>query len=86
MEVSNEFGDDVNFVGIPGLSDVNAMERFVAETGTEGVLHIPDPDGVLWDRFDVKQHRTYVMINDDGTVEVTDYGSLREDVVDLIAS
>ncbi len=84
MEVSNEFGDDVTFVGIPGLSDVDAMARFVEETGTDGFVHLPDPDGELWRRFDVREHRTYILVNDDGTLEAAGYGDLRGDVIDLI--
>ncbi len=84
MEVSQEFGDRVTFVGIPGLSNVDSMKSFVADTGTDGIVHLPDPEGDLWERFDVRAHRTYILVNDDGTLVTAEYGDLRGDVVDLI--
>lgn len=86
MEVQQEFGDQVQFIGVPSLSsDVGSMESFVSETGATGLDHIPDVDGVVWNQFGVNRQRTYVVINNDGTWEVTGYGSLRDDVIDLIA-
>ncbi len=61
------------------------MESFISDTGTSSVPHIPDLEGVLWDRFGVTEHRTYVLINDDGTRRTTGYGSLAAHVEDLIA-
>ena len=61
------------------------MERFVSQTNATAFDHIPDEDGVLWQRFGVSQQRTYILINDDGTWERTGYDSLRDDVLDLIA-
>ena len=86
MEVQKQYGDEVRFVGIPSLAGVSAMEEFVADTKVDAFPQIPDVDGVLWDRFGVSEHRTYVLINDDGTVRIADYGQLRADVEKLIAS
>lgn len=85
MEVQEEFGDQVRFIGVPSLSsDLGAMDAFVAETGTDGFAQVPDVDGVIWNQFGVSEQRTYVYINDDGTWETSGYGSLRDDVIDLI--
>ena len=84
MEAQQTYGDEVRFVGVPSLSNDEAIAKFVAERGVSGFEHIPDVDGVLWDRFDVSEHRTYILINDDGSVEKTGYGSLDEDVQSLI--
>ena len=86
MEVQQTYGDQVRFVGVPGLADVPAMERFVAETGVGGFPHLPDTDGDLWDRFGVLEHRTYVYIDDDGSVRTGSYGDLADGVERLIAS
>ncbi|MEM7092406.1 MAG: hypothetical protein AAF567_05355 [Actinomycetota bacterium] len=75
----------MHIVGVPGLADVDEMLEFVADTGVDGVTHIPDPEGVLWDRFGVTRQRTYVFVNDDGTTETLGYGSLQADVEDLLA-
>ncbi len=84
MEVEAQYGDQVRFIGIPGLSDVPDMEQFVASTRTDAFPHIPDPDSIIWDRFGVTKQRTYVYVNDDGTWQTSGYGSLEADVVDLI--
>ncbi len=84
MEVQQQYGDQVRFVGVPGLADEAAMERFVAETGVDGFPHMPD-DGTLWERFGVLEHRTYVYIDDDGTARLGEYGGLADGVEELIA-
>ena len=61
------------------------MRGFVSDRGVDGFEHIPDPEGEIWRRFGVFRQRTYVLINDDGTKRTTGYGSLEEDVLDLIS-
>ena len=85
MEVSETYGDQVRIIGVPGLAETEDMVRFVDATGSDVIDHIPDPDGVIWGRFGVTEQRTYVLINDDGTTRTTGYGSLGDDVADLIA-
>ena len=87
MEVQQRYGDRVRFVGMPGLSDPDAMRRFVSETGTGTFPHLPD-DGALWDRFGVREQRTYVFIDGDGDGSVwsTGYGNLPEQVERLAAT
>lgn len=67
------------------MSNVDSMETFVSQTGVDVIEHIPDPDGVLWERFGVQQQRTYVIIDNDGSMQTTSYGALSEDVETLIA-
>ena len=85
MEVQRQYGDQVRFIGVPGLADESAMERFVAETGADAFPHMPD-DGTLWERFGVLEHRSYVYINDDGTSRLGEYGGLSDGVETLIDS
>jgi len=71
---------------VPGLAGVPDMQDFVRNRGVGGFSNIPDPDGVIWRRFGVTQQRTYILINDDGTVRRTGYGQLESDVLGLINS
>ena len=86
MEVREQYGDDVEIIGLPGLSsDLDAMIEFVESTGSDGVTHVLDPTGELWARFGVTQQRTYVYVNNDGEQQISGYGSLGADVEALIA-
>ena len=68
------------------MADTASMEQFIAQNGVEGIPHIPDADGSLWQQFGVRQQHTYVFINDDGTARISGYGNLQADVEGLIAS
>lgn len=85
MEVQQQFGSQVTFVGIPGLGSSEEFAEFIADTGVGSFQHIDDPGGELWARFGVVQQRTYILINQDGTAERKGYGSLGSDVANLIA-
>ena len=85
MEVQQQYGDQVTFIGVPGLADVPAMETFVAQQGVDGFDHIID-DGAIWEAFGVFEQRVYIFINDDGSLRMGGYGNLAGDVEDLIAS
>ncbi len=85
MEVQQQYGDQVTFVGVPGLASVSEMETFVAQRGVDGFNHIID-DGEIWDRFGVFEQRVYIFIDDDGTTRLATYGQLESDVQDLIDS
>lgn len=61
------------------------MEEFITDRAVTTFDHVPDVDGSIWESFGITQHRSYVLINDDGTQEITGYGSLEEDVQALIA-
>ena len=78
MEVQQEFGDEVVFIGVPGLSnDADAKAQFLNQTGANPFAHVSE-GSALWDRFGVGEQRTYVYLNNDGTWETSGYGSLRE--------
>lgn len=86
MEAQATYGDQVNFIGVPGLSDADSHREFVASTGSGSIQHVDDETQELWTRFGVVMQRTYVYLNDDGSFELSGYGSLLEDVQSLIAS
>ena len=85
MEVESQYGEQVTFIGVPGLADEPAMLEFHEETGIDTFPNVPDGDGEIWQAFGVTEQRTYVLLNDDGTFERTGYGNLEEDVQALIA-
>ncbi len=85
MEVQRNYGDQVQFIGVPASSSAESIGLFITQTGIGGFPHVPDDASMLWDRFGVSSQRTYIFINDDGTLEVTGYGQLESDVQDLIA-
>lgn len=86
MEVEQRYAEQVRIIGVPGLADQASMADFVAETGTQDLIHVPDEDGVIWSRFGVTQQRTYVLIDDDGTWRTSGYGTLDADVAALVDS
>ena len=76
-EVAAEFDGRVEFVGVPGLGTVEEMETFVADTGTDGLLHMVD-DGSIWQRFGVVATPSHGFVTSDGDVEIR-RGWLRPD-------
>ena len=84
MEVQEQFGEDVQIIGVPGLSNIEAMQNFVSTNAVDSIPHLKD-QGELWERFGVTEQRTYIFINNDGSSRVATYGSLPTDVEDLIA-
>jgi len=61
------------------------LASFLDETGANTFANLTAGQDV-WDRFGVTRRSTYVYINDDGTWRTSGYGSLRDDVEDLISS
>jgi thiol-disulfide isomerase/thioredoxin len=69
--VASEFDGDATFYGVAGLSpDVNAMQGFVADTGTDSLTHIADTDGSIYTGFGVSSQTTFAFVNDDGSIEI----------------
>lgn len=83
-EIAARYADQVNFVGIPGLSASSEMRDFVSETGTEGITHLDDSSGVIWASYEIYSQPAYAFITTDGRVS-TYIGSLGFDgLVDVI--
>lgn len=88
--VAEKYADQVNFVGIPGLGEVDAMKQFVSDTGTTSLVHVVDGNGSLWKRFGVTAQPAYVFVAPDGKVS-TVAGGMKEAafdkaVADLLAN
>lgn len=69
--VAAEYAGRVTFVGVPGRGEVAEMQGFVADTGTEGIPHVVDADGALWQRYGVVAQPAFADVAADGTVTLT---------------
>ncbi len=69
-EVAAEMGDQVRIVGVAGRDLTGPMRDFVAEHGLEGLTHIDDGGGEIWDRFGVVGQPTWIFVDGEtGAVE-----------------
>ena len=60
---------EVTFLGVPGRGTTADMVSFVQDTGTEGLQHLVDGDGTLWQRFRVVNQPSFAFVGPDGSVE-----------------
>ncbi|MFV2197065.1 redoxin domain-containing protein [Nocardiopsis sp. LOL_012] len=72
---------DVEFIGVAGLGEVDAMNGFVSDTGTGGLTHLVDGDGSLWSGFGVASQPAFAFLSADGTFE-TVQGALTDEELD----
>jgi peroxiredoxin len=79
--IADEFTGQAQFLGVAGLSpDVDAMQQFVADTGTDSLTHLADTDGALYAGFGVASQTTFAFVDEDGTIEIVP-GPLSEDEI-----
>lgn len=80
--VAAEYQGRVRFVGVPSKGDVAEMREFVTDTGTAGITHVVDADGVLWQRFGIVGQPAFADVAANGAVVVSrggrDAAELRE--------
>jgi thiol-disulfide isomerase/thioredoxin len=77
---------DVTFLGVAGLDDVPAMQKFVDTYPVEGFSHLADTDGAVWSKFGVTHQPAYAFVSADGTVDVV-RGELSEpELTDRVAA
>jgi thiol-disulfide isomerase/thioredoxin len=79
---STQLPDGVTLIGVPGKSDVDAMQTFTAAYGLDNVDHIVDADGSLWQDFEVLSQPAFALINDDGTVTTIPGSMSTEGILD----
>lgn len=68
--VAAELQGDVTFLGVPGLGETSDMRAFVDSTGTDGLQHLVDSDGSLWQRFGVVSQPSFVFVTSEGETEL----------------
>jgi len=79
---STQLPDGVTMMGLPGKSDVDAMQTFTAAYGLDNFAHIVDADGSLWQDFEVLSQPAFALINDDGTVATLPGSESLEGILD----
>ncbi len=62
--LAEEYGDDVEVVGVGGLDEASALDGFAAEVSPD-VTVLSDPDGAVWRHFGVTAQSTYVVLGAD---------------------
>jgi hypothetical protein len=82
--VQQQFGADVNIIGVGGRDDLKDMMTFVDEFGVSDFEHIADVDAQIWRQFGVTSQPAFVFINDDGTSETIISGLGREGLTERI--
>jgi hypothetical protein len=69
-KTAEKYGDKVQFVGIAGLDkSKEQMDRFVARTGTAGIVQLDDRTGALYKHFKVTSQSSYLFISPSGSTE-----------------
>lgn len=65
-------------VGVAGRDTVEEMQAFVDRHGLSGMVTIADPEGEVWERFEVFGQPTWGYINAAGEVSIM-FGALGGD-------
>lgn len=68
LSVRQAYAGKVGVVGVAGLDRQENMQPFVDRTMTGEIVHLADPEGEIWRRFEVTQQSTYVLLDVSGNV------------------
>jgi thiol-disulfide isomerase/thioredoxin len=83
--LAKEYADQVNVVGVAGLSDSDSEIKAFADN-TSGVTNLSDSPGEIWRKFGIVEQSVYVVLDADGKV-VKEGGYLEDSALnDLVAS
>jgi thiol-disulfide isomerase/thioredoxin len=66
QDLAQAYGDRVDVVGIGSLDSAEAIADFAGDV--DGVTHLEDVDGVLWQRFGITEQSSFVVLDADGEV------------------
>jgi hypothetical protein len=69
----------VEVLGVAGRDDIDAFRAFVEEHGLDGVTHIADLDGAIWQRFEVPAQPAWVFIEGASGAVDRHFGALDPD-------
>ena len=62
--LAEEYADEVSFIGVGSLDSGDAIAEFAEEF--PAVTHLSDPDGELWQRFDIAEQSSFVVLDAEG--------------------
>jgi thiol-disulfide isomerase/thioredoxin len=69
--LADEYAGQVNVIGVAGQDDsLENMRRFIDLTGIDNFPQLADPDGVVWQRFEITAQSEFVILDGNGEVEV----------------
>jgi peroxiredoxin len=63
-----DYGDEVNIIGVGGLGVEREMGKFIDRTDTAAITHLVDEEGEVWTRFGIDTQSSYVLIDADGAI------------------
>ena len=86
LDALDELPDGVQAIGIPGQSDVAAMQAFVNDYGLGAMTQVVDADGSLWSNFSVSYQPATVLIAADGTITTIPGSGSKADFLAAAAS
>ena len=69
----DDYGDEVNIIGVGGLGVEREMEKFIDRTDTDAITHLVDEEGEVWTRFGITTQSIYVLIDEDGAIVHSGY-------------
>jgi thiol-disulfide isomerase/thioredoxin len=75
---------EVAVVGVASSGPLADMQEFVAQTGTEGLTHVADTAGDVWQQFGVVSQPTFVFVDDDGRSQTFAGGLSQASLVDAM--
>ncbi len=69
VEVMSRYDDRVTFIGVAGRGQAAEMRTFVADTETDGLEHLDDSSGAIWEEFGIFTQPSFAFITADGDYE-----------------
>lgn len=68
-DLAEDYAGAATVVGVAGLDDsVEAMQGFIERNGLQGVTHLADPRGEVWQLFETTAQSTFVILDETGAV------------------
>ncbi|GAA3760130.1 redoxin domain-containing protein [Salinactinospora qingdaonensis] len=78
---AQRYAGEVEFIGVAGRGEVDAMKGFVSDTGVDEMRHLVDSDGSIWSGFEVTSQPAFAFLRSDGSF-TTVGGSLSDSELD----
>ncbi|GAA4917182.1 redoxin domain-containing protein [Streptomonospora salina] len=80
-ETAERYEGEVEFIGVAGQGEPDAMAEFVESTGTGGMRHIIDEDGSIWSGFEVTTQPSFSFLRNSGSF-LTYTGTMTDQEID----
>ncbi|MPZ25942.1 MAG: redoxin domain-containing protein [Micromonosporaceae bacterium] len=68
--LADDYAGQVTVVGVAGLDDsIENMQQFIDLTDIANFPQLADPDGVVWQRFEITEQSSFVILDEHGVVD-----------------